>query len=93
MEILIDLIDEGCIPGASFRNLEYAEKDITFSPDLDYNLKMIAFDAQTSGGLLMSAPPEMVESVLTDLHKEGLTSAVIIGVVTNKKERYLNLHN
>ncbi len=24
------LIDEGCIPGASFRNLEYAEKEIDF---------------------------------------------------------------
>ena len=47
------LIDEGCIPGASFRNLDYAEKDIDFAPDLDYNLKMIAFDAQTSGGLLV----------------------------------------
>ena len=46
---------------------------------------MIAFDAQTSGGLLMSVPPELAESVLTDLHKEGLTSAVIIGVVTNKR--------
>jgi selenide,water dikinase len=87
------LIDEGCIPGTSFRNLEFAEKDVTFSPDIDYNLKMVAFDAQTSGGLLMSSPPELVESVLTDLHKEGLTSAVIIGVVTNKKERYLNLHD
>ena len=50
------LIDEGCIPGASFRNLDYAEKEIDFAPDLDYNLKMIAFDAQTSGGLLFSAP-------------------------------------
>jgi len=44
------LIDDGCIPGASFRNLEYAEKDIDFASDLDYNLKMLAFDAQTSGG-------------------------------------------
>jgi selenide,water dikinase len=87
------LIDEGCIPGTSFRNLEFAEKDVTFSLDMDYNLKMVAFDAQTSGGLLMSAPPELVESVLTDLQKEGLSSAVIIGVVTNKKERYLNLHD
>jgi selenide,water dikinase len=87
------LIDEGCIPGTSFRNLEFAEKDVTFSLDMDYNLKMVAFDAQTSGGLLMSAPAELVESVLTDLQKEGLSSAVIIGVVTNKKERYLNLHN
>jgi len=66
------LIDEGCIPGASFRNLDYAEKDIDFAPDLDYNLKMIAFDAQTSGGLLFSAPSEKVKEILEDLRNAGL---------------------
>ena len=59
------LIDDGCIPGASFRNLEYAEEpDISFSTDLDYNLKMIAFDAQTSGGLLMCVHHDKVDQVL-----------------------------
>jgi selenide,water dikinase len=75
------LIDEGCIPGASFRNLDYAEKDIDFAPDLDYNLKMIAFDAQTSGGLLFSAPPEKVENILADLKNAGLSESVVIGSV------------
>jgi selenide, water dikinase len=88
-----NLVDDGCIPGAAFRNLAYAEKDIDFAPDLDYNLKMIAFDAQTSGGLLMSAPSENVEAILDDLHKTGLFSSVIIGNVTEKKERYLILEN
>src|SRR5512133_479657 len=67
------LVDEGCIPGASFRNLDYAEKDIDFAPDLDYNLKMIAFDAQTSGGLLFSAQPEKVNQIIDDLHNAGLS--------------------
>jgi selenide,water dikinase len=75
------LIDEGCIPGASFRNLDYAEKDIDFAPDLDYNLKMIAFDAQTSGGLLFSAPAEEVENILEDLKNTGLTESSMIGSV------------
>jgi len=85
------LIDEGCIPGASFRNLEYAEKDIFFSGDLDYNLKMIAFDAQTSGGLLMCVSPYIVDNVLADLHKAGVTSSVVIGLVTEKSDKYLRL--
>ena len=66
------LIDEGCIPGASFRNLDYAEKDIDFASDLDYNLKMLAFDAQTSGGLLFSAPAEKVNKILEDLHSAAV---------------------
>jgi selenide, water dikinase len=73
------LIDEGCIPGASFRNLEYAEKDIEFASDLDYNLKMMAFDAQTSGGLLFSAPSGKVENILEDLKNTGLTESKVIG--------------
>jgi selenide, water dikinase len=73
------LIDEGCIPGASFRNLEYAGKDIEFASDLDYNLKMMAFDAQTSGGLLFSAPSGKVENILEDLKNTGLTESKVIG--------------
>jgi selenide, water dikinase len=85
------LIDEGCIPGASFRNLEYAEKSTDFASDLDYNLKMIAFDAQTSGGLLMSVPKKIAGEVINDLQKTGLKSASVIGEVTVRKEKYLSM--
>jgi selenide, water dikinase len=85
------LVDDGCIPGASFRNLEYVENESSFARDLDYNLKMIAFDAQTSGGLLMSVSPDKIESVLADLHSVGLTSSAIIGEVSEKQDKYLHL--
>jgi len=87
------LIDEGCIPGASFRNLDYAEKDIDFTPDLDYNLKMLAFDAQTSGGLLFSAPTEKVNMILGDLHSAGLPDSVVIGSAVKKKDKWIYLNN
>lgn len=88
-----DFVDEGCIPGASFRNLEYADSDTYFAEDLDYNLKMIAFDAQTSGGLMMSVPSEIAESVLADLHLTGLTSSSIIGEVSEFREKHLILES
>ena len=87
------LVDEGCIPGASFRNLEFAENDTYFSKDLDYNLKMIAFDAQTSGGLLMSVPAEVTDNVISDLHLGGLTSSTIIGKVNKLQDKFLHLEN
>lgn len=87
------LTDEGCIPGASFRNLEYAGEFVAEADNLDYNLKMIAFDAQTSGGLLMCVPEEKIEDLMKDLHSTGLTSAVIIGSVTGKSEKLLELNN
>ncbi|HAM09572.1 MAG: selenide, water dikinase SelD [Bacteroidetes bacterium GWF2_41_9] len=86
-----NLVDDGCIPGASFRNMEYAENDTSFAAELDYNLKMIAFDAQTSGGLLMSVPPEKANSVIVDLHLAGLTSSAIIGKVSGKQDKYIHL--
>ena len=86
-----NLVDDGCIPGASFRNLEYSEADTLFADDLDYNLKMIAFDAQTSGGLLMSVPEEQVDKVISDLHSAGLISSSIIGEVSKFVEKHLIL--
>ena len=56
-------------------------------------MKMIAFDAQTSGGILMSVNPDYVQDVLADLHLAGLTSACEIGIVTEKEEKYLSLDN
>jgi selenide, water dikinase len=88
-----DLIDDGCIPGASFRNLEYAEKDIEFAADLDYNLKMIAFDAQTSGGLLFAVHSEKANEILGDLINAGLSDSKVIGNVTDKKKRSIYLIN
>jgi selenide,water dikinase len=85
------LIDQGCIPGAAFRNLDYAENESCFSPGLDYNLKMAAFDAQTSGGLLMSVPEQKAEEVLAGLHHAGLDHSAVIGFVTEKSDKYLNV--
>jgi selenide, water dikinase len=87
------LIDEGCIPGASFRNLEYVEENLALAHDLDYNLKMIAFDAQTSGGLLMSVPDNTFHEVLADLHSIGLISSTDIGIVTEKSDKFLFFGN
>jgi selenide, water dikinase len=87
-----DLADEGCIPGASFRNLEYAEKDSDFGSGMDYNLKMIAFDAQTSGGLLMCASQDSTDRILDELKGAGLTSAAVIGNVREPGEKLVYLY-
>ena len=86
-----DLAEEGCIPGACFTNLEYAEKDLSLSQGLDYNLKMIAFDAQTSGGLLISVPEDHAGRVIDDLKNEGLVFSSIIGTADSFDGKYLHL--
>ncbi len=85
------LLDDGCIPGASFRNLDFAEPDTFFSEDLDYNLKMLAFDAQTSGGLLISIHAEKEKELLHELKKSGLLSSRIIGAIFEFTDKSLHL--
>lgn len=86
------LIDDGCIPGACFTNLEYAEKDISADDKLSYCLKMAAFDAQTSGGLLISVPAELVNEVNSAIQKGGFPESTIIGKVTHRKEKLLYIN-
>ena len=74
-----DLAEQGCIPGAAFRNLDYTEGETSFAEGLDYNLKMIAHDAQTSGGLLMAVAPDKVPELLRELHASGHPEAALIG--------------
>lgn len=93
LEGTLQLADEGCIPGAAFSNLDYAEPDTGFSENLDYNLKMIAFDAQTSGGLLISIKAEKAEELLAELKSAGLIRSSVIGTVTGRKEKLLYLTN
>lgn len=81
-----DLIDMGCIPGAAFRNLKYVEERTLFVESLDYNLKMILLDAQTSGGLLISCKQDTASQLVTGLKEAGYPDAAIIGNVTQRKE-------
>jgi len=73
------LADLGCIPGAAFRNLDYTEGGSCFADGLDYSLRMIAHDAQTSGGLLMAVSPDRSPELLKELHHSGHPEATVIG--------------
>ena len=85
------LISEGCIPGAAFRNLDYVEGDTLFGEGLDYNLRMAALDAQTSGGLLIAVPGDRAGAVLTDLKAAGHHEAAVIGKVVRRGHKALVL--
>jgi selenide,water dikinase len=74
-----ELADLGCIPSAAFRNLKFVENDVMFDSHIDYNLKMIALDAQTSGGLLMCVANEDADKMLLELHNAGEKQARKIG--------------
>ncbi|MBE0667297.1 MAG: selenide, water dikinase SelD [Bacteroidales bacterium] len=81
--------DLACIPGAAFRNLDYVERETLFEDALDYNLKMSAHDAQTSGGLLISVAEKNAEALLADLRQAGHSEAAVIGTVGARGDKPL----
>jgi len=59
---------------------------VELAGDIPEDLLLILFDAQTSGGLLISIPPTRAERLLQRLHSGGAAESAIIGeVVTEPK--------
>lgn len=84
------VFEKGSIPGATFRNLEFTGDRAHYIRNMDYHLKMLAHDAQTSGGLLMAVNPDHAGMVLKELQKNGTgTGAAIVGEVLNRSPRLL----
>ena len=67
----IDLANDGIMPGGSKRNLEYSEKFVEFSNALSDLQKLLACDAQTSGGLLVSLPDNEADEFIKALDNKS----------------------
>jgi selenide,water dikinase len=62
---VLDLIRQGLVPGGSRRNLELARSRCRIGAGVDPLLLQLACDAQTSGGLLITAPPQGAHPILS----------------------------
>ena len=80
-----ELVSQGCIPGASFRNAEFVSKfpDIISLKNNNYEKKMLMCDAQTSGGMLICVGQTQADDMLKEL-QEFYPEAKIIGKVNTK---------
>ena len=82
------VFDKGSIPGATFRNLEFTSEQVHFTRTVDYSMKMLLHDAQTSGGLLMAVNPDHAISLLNELNGMGpAVEAMEIGEVIPESPR------
>lgn len=71
----------GLIPAGAYKNREFRESMVSFSPSVERTLQLIMFDPQTSGGLLIAIESRYAEALLDELKKKGLTDSQIIGEV------------
>jgi selenide,water dikinase len=66
-----ELVSAGHVPGGSRRNRAFADTWTDWAPAVGELERVLACDAQTSGGLLLAVAPEHVDALLTGLEDEA----------------------
>ena len=84
---VFDLAESGIMAGGTRRNLDYLKDYVSFGPDLAELEHLLAADAQTSGGLLISLPNEDAQKFVQSY---GPPSG-IIGNITEKSSHLITL--
>ncbi|UQA69745.1 selenide, water dikinase SelD [Stenotrophomonas maltophilia] len=75
----LDLLQRGCVTGASNRNWASYGAEVRFAEGLAAHWQPLLTDPQTSGGLLVSCAPEAVDAVLACFHDAGFGQAAAVG--------------
>ncbi|MDR3342908.1 MAG: selenide, water dikinase SelD [Treponema sp.] len=81
----VDYANEYLLTAAGQRNRNRVERVVDVS-SLPFATQEIMFDPQTSGGLLIAAPPHEAEELVLRIRKAGDECAVIIGEITPKSD-------
>jgi selenide,water dikinase len=82
---------EGYITGGCKRNRAYLADKVQVSPHVPQDLNEVAFDPQTSGGLLMAVPGQGAEALVRELLSEGVLAATVIGEAVPQGEVWVEL--
>ena len=70
---------------------EYLKDKVTIGPALVEGLVEIAFDPQTSGGLLIALPQRHASKLIEDLHSNGVEQATTIGHAVSLQKAWVRL--
>ena len=81
---VIEFAQKGLCPGGLYRNKEFYSSRVEFATGVPEYMQHILFDAQTSGGLLISLAPEEAKTLLDRLHEAGVRHAIVIGEVVSR---------
>ncbi len=88
---VLELAQKGYLTGGGKRNRSYLDGKVQVSPEVEKDLEEVAFDPQTSGGLLIAVAQEEGEALLSELKKEGLDAATLNGQVEPQGELSVEL--
>jgi selenide,water dikinase len=78
----VELTERGAIPGGTQRNQEALAAHVKVAAGVPEPVRVLLFDAQTSGGLLIAVDPDRANVLLAALEREGTRVAAKIGRLT-----------
>jgi len=74
-----ECIKQKAIPGGTQANRRHLEGKVEFAPDVSEEVRIVLFDAITSGGLLLAVPEEHVDLLLKRLEVYKTPAAAVVG--------------
>jgi selenide,water dikinase len=86
----LELADAGMIPGGANDNREFLSDKVRIADSVPENYRRVAFDPQTSGGLLIAIDGGMADEFRTALEAHGLPGQPI-GQVEAKSDIFVIL--
>jgi len=88
---VLENVRAGMIPGGGKRNREYYGPHVKISDEISDEMITLAFDPQTSGGILAAVAESESIAMLAELHKAGCADAAIVGRVEERRDFPLEL--
>jgi selenide,water dikinase len=89
VEPALEMAKQGAVPGGSQVNRLHFGESMEIPTGFPEELIWILFDAQTSGGLLISVESDEAEQLITALKTAGVTAAAQIGEMRHDQQRVL----
>lgn len=86
----LELAKDGILPAAVYRNRAHLEGRYAKEKDVPLALEDIAFDPQTSGGLLFALPMDKARTLISRLESEN-RQAWIVGELVDKEDVSIRL--
>jgi len=82
----MDYAKIGMIPGGAYSNRQFFSCRMDVLSSVPAVLVDLFYDPQTSGGLLISLPPDEAEKLVSALREDGDQVATIVGEVAKEPE-------
>jgi selenide,water dikinase len=82
---------QGIVPGGAYCNQDYFGREIAISSKVPEPERILLFDPQTSGGLLIALPSSDGEKLLRSLKEKGIPQASLIGEVIAKEKNLITV--